>query len=65
MQDRIIKVISWRIVSITVTMIVMFLFTGNIREATALTLFLHAFLTIANYIFETLWEKFYETRRLD
>ena len=44
------------------TMIVMWFFTGNIKEATGLTLFLHVLLTIANYIFETTWDKFYESR---
>jgi uncharacterized membrane protein len=35
----------------------MWLFTGSIREATGLTLFLHTLLTVANYLFETMWEK--------
>ena len=62
MKSRLVKVISWRIVSISITMIVMWFFTGNAREATGLTLFLHGFLTIANYLFELFWEKISESR---
>ena len=57
MKSRIVKVVSWRIVSVTITILVMWLFTGNVREATGLTLFLHALLTIANYLFEMFWER--------
>ena len=56
MKARLCKVISWRVVSVLITMMVMWMFTGSIREATSLTLFLHVLLTIANYIFEYLWE---------
>jgi uncharacterized membrane protein len=62
MKNRIVKVISWRVISVSITMLVMWFFTGNIKEATGLTLFLHALLTIANYIFETMWEKLSENR---
>ncbi len=58
-MNRIKKVISWRIVSILITIIIMLIFTGNIREATGLTFFLHVALTIANYAFETVWDRFY------
>jgi uncharacterized membrane protein len=57
MKSRIVKVISWRMISVSITMLVMWLFTGSIREATGLTLFLHTLLTVANYLFETMWEK--------
>ena len=60
MRSRIVKVISWRVVSVSITMIVMWFFTGNVRDATALTFFLHVLLTIANYIFELAWEKINE-----
>ena len=62
MRHRIVKVISWRMISISITMFAIWAFTGNIKEATGLTLFLHGLLTIANYLFESLWEKFYESR---
>ena len=62
MKNRIVKVVSWRVISVSITMLVMWLFTGDIKEATGLTLFLHTLLTIANYLFETAWEKINETR---
>ena len=62
MKNRIFKVISWRVISVSITMLVMWFFTGNIKEATGLTLFLHTLLTIANYLFETVWEKLSENR---
>ena len=63
MKNRLIKVISWRIISVSITMIVMLMVTGNVKEATGLTLFLHTLLTIANYFFETAWDKISENRR--
>lgn len=62
MKNRIVKVVTWRIVSIIITMSVMMMFTGDLKSATSLTFFLHALLTVANYGFETLWEKINETR---
>ena len=58
LKSRILKVVSWRLVSISITVFVMWIFTGNAKEATGLTLFLHALLTVANYAFEILWEKY-------
>ncbi len=62
MRNRIVKVIAWRAVSISITMLIMWIFTGDVKEATGLTLFLHAVLAVANYIFETFWDNFYEDR---
>ena len=36
--------------------------TGDIKEATAITIVLHALLTIVNYGFEKGWEKINENR---
>jgi len=57
MKQRIVKVITWRVLSVLITMIVMWFATGNIREATGVTLALHALLTIANYGFEAGWDE--------
>ncbi len=62
MRNRIAKVIAWRAVSISITMLIVLIFTGDIKEATGLTLFLHVVLAIVNYIFETFWDDFYEGR---
>ncbi len=56
MKHRIVKVVCWRLLSILITMVVMWCATGNIREATGVTLILHALLTIANYGFEVAWD---------
>jgi len=57
MKQRIVKVITWRALSVIITMIVMWFATGNIREATGVTLALHALLTVANYGFEVGWDE--------
>jgi len=60
MRQRIVKVITWRLLSVLITMIVMWFATGNIREATGVTLVLHALLTVANYGFEAVWDEINE-----
>ena len=50
------KVIIWRFISIGLTYLATFLFTGDIKSATSFTIFLHLVLMIANYIFEILWK---------
>jgi len=52
------KVIMWRIVSVSLTYLITFIYTGDLKSATAFTLFLHAVLMAANYIFEILWNKY-------
>ena len=56
-KDLMAKVVAWRLVSITITLLVMFLVTGNIGKATGITICLHALLTVAHYTFEKLWAK--------
>ena len=55
------KVIMWRIVSVSLTYLITFIYTGDLKSATAFTLFLHAVLMAANYIFEIIWNR-YETQ---
>ena len=57
MRQRIVKVIAWRVLSVLITMIVMWFATGDIREASGVTLALHALLTAANYGFEVGWDE--------
>jgi len=59
-KKRASKVISWRITSILITMLLMSIFLGDIKEASKITVSLHALLTFFHYGFETLWEKFFE-----
>ena len=56
MKDRLIKVILWRILSVLITLVFMFVLTGDIKTSTGITLLLHCFLTAAHFVFETAWE---------
>ena len=51
------KVICWRVISVLITMIAITIVTGDLREATRLTIFLHLLLTITHYFFENLHTK--------
>jgi uncharacterized membrane protein len=51
------KVVIWRAISVSLTYLLTYLMTGDIKEATGFTLLLHLVLMIANYIYEILWEK--------
>ena len=54
-SDILKKVIAWRCVSILVTMLVLFVATGDVKSATGITVFLHAVLICCHYVFEKLW----------
>ena len=43
--------------SLSLTYLVTFMLTGDVKEATGFTLLLHTILLAANYLFEILWEK--------
>ena len=62
MKDKLIKVITWRLISIAVTMGVLSVMMDSVKSASAVTLFLHTLLTVCHFIFENSWEKFYEGR---
>ena len=51
------KVIVWRFISILVTMLVLFVATGDVKSATSITIFLHIILMSCHYGFEKLWSK--------
>ncbi len=57
MKNHLLKVICWRMISILITMVVLWIATGSIKEATGLTVGLHLLLTVANFGFEISWEK--------
>ena len=54
-RDILKKVVAWRLISILVTMLVLFVATGDIKSATGITVFLHAILISCHYVFEKLW----------
>jgi uncharacterized membrane protein len=62
MKNRILKVVTWRCISIATTLAVIYGMTGDVKAATSITVFLHALLTGGHFGFEILWERFYEDK---
>ena len=62
MKDRFLKVVIWRALSILITLLFLFLLTGDVKTATGVTLILHCILTVAHFIFESAWEGIHESR---
>ena len=56
-RDILKKVIAWRLISILVTMLVLFVSTGDVKSATSITIFLHIILMSCHYGFEKLWAR--------
>ena len=52
-----VKVLVWRVVSVVLTLLTTWLYTGNISEASGLTAVLHAVLIVSHYAFETSWTR--------
>ena len=52
------KVVIWRVISVSLTYLLTYLMTGDIKEATGFTLLLHLVLMTTNYIYEIIWEKY-------
>ena len=48
------KVVIWRVISVSLTYLLTYLMTGDIKEATGFTLLLHLVLMTTNYIYEIL-----------
>ena len=62
MKDKLLKVVTWRVLSILITLSFLFLLTGDVKTATGVTLVLHCILTVAHFIFEAAWEGINESR---
>jgi len=56
-DELILKVVAWRIISILMTLIVLYAITGDTQETTWITILLHTLFTIGHYVFERVWEK--------
>ena len=56
-KKRTVKVFVWRILSITITLVITFFMTGNLIEASSLTVILHAVLMAAHWLFEIGWDR--------
>jgi len=55
--DRIIKVVTWRAISVILTVTLVWIITGSAEMATGIALAIHFVLVFAHYAFETLWDK--------
>lgn len=51
-----VKVIVWRLISIALTLVTTYLYTGDISKASGLTMVLHAVLIVGHYLFERFWD---------
>ena len=56
-EELIKKVITWRFISISLTLLLTYMYTGSIKEATFSTVILHMTLVVAHYLFERWWER--------
>ena len=59
-DELILKVVAWRIISILMTLIVLYTITGDTQETTWVTILLHTLFTIGHYMFELAWGKFFK-----
>ena len=57
-QNLLVKVLIWRVVSIMLTLLTTYLYTGDIKEASGVTMILHAVLIVGHYLFEYFWIRF-------
>ena len=55
MKKSFIKVFLWRLISITITMIVMSMLVGSVKIGTWITLVLHSTLLLSHLVFELAW----------
>ncbi len=62
MKDKLIKVVAWRFISIMLKLVGLSVVMNDSASATAVTFFLHGFLTACHFAFENSWEKIYESR---
>ena len=53
----ILKVVSWRVISIVSMLITMWILTGDIQQSTGLTVIVQIVQMMVHAVFETLWEK--------
>jgi len=59
-SELVLKVVAWRILSILITLIVLYTITGDTQETTWITILLHTLFTIGHYMFELAWGKFFK-----
>ncbi len=52
-----VKTILWRVVATLITLMVVFMFTGELRQATTITLIVASILAVGYYFHERIWDK--------
>ncbi len=63
LRRTLVKTVVWRIIATVITLVVTLLFTGEIRQATNITLVVATLLMIGYYINERVWDKIEWGRR--
>ncbi len=53
------KVITWRAISVLVTLVIMYMTTGDVKSATGVTVLLQAILVCCHYTFEKAWDRIF------
>ena len=56
-EERLKKVILWRLCSFSITLVMTWFYTGSVKEASFFTVLLHATLMASHYLFELWWER--------
>lgn len=61
-RELVLKVMAWRLLSILITLVVLYAVTGDTQETTWITMLLHTLFTMGHYVFELAWNKLNEKR---
>ena len=56
-EERLKKVVLWRLISFALTLAMTWYFTGSVKEASFFTVVLHATLLVSHYLFEFWWDR--------
>ena len=56
-EERLKKVVLWRLISFVLTLPMTWYFTGSVKEASFFTVVLHATLLVSHYLFEFWWDR--------
>jgi uncharacterized membrane protein len=56
MNERIKKVVAWRVISVSVGSIISYWYLGEFRKSLELTIMLTIIMTTLHYFFERFWE---------
>jgi len=67
MKNRLLiyKVVTWRLISIVITLATLYLVTGDIKSSSGITVALHALLTGTHFVFERTWDDIFDYAVVD